>query len=427
MQNHSVSPLPLRAPATTLPDFAAQRVERFHTERLAQTWGGRHILRGRRPEADAILLNSNDYLAITRHPHIAQAQIAAIAAQGNGAMMSGLFLQDADEPMHRLERRFASALGYEATVLCQSGYNANVGLVQSLAGERTPVYVDLIAHTSLWEGIRSAGAQAVPILHNDTDYLERQILRHGPGVVLVDSVYSTNGSLSPLREVAAVANGLGCVLVVDESHSLGTHGRDGEGLVASLGLTDQVHFVTASLAKAYCSRAGLIACSRRFADYFAFESLPAIFSSTLLPSEIAALDAAHDVVRGEGWRRERLHAVTRQVREGLAALDYPIADGSEQIVALEAGSEPAVMRLRDALEAHDVFGAIFCAPATAKNRALVRLTLHAGLDDAAVQRLIAACAAVRGEVDVAGWSASRRQQRPARRTRDTLPLLEAVA
>ena len=408
---NSVSPLRACAP---LPEFVARRVERFHGERLAATWGGRHILRGRVPAADAILLQSNDYLAITRHPAIAAAQRRVLASEGNGLMMSGLFQQQGDEPMHVLEARLARAVGYDAAVLCQSGYNANVGLVQCIAAERVPVYVDLLAHTSLWEGIRSSGATAVPVMHNDVEHLERQVLRHGPGVILVDSVYSTNGSLAPLRAIADIASRLGSVLVVDESHSLGTHGAHGEGLVASLGLQDRVHFVTASLAKAYCSRAGLIACSRRFADYFAFESLPAIFSSSLLPHELAGLDAAHDVIRTEGWRRTRLHQVARQVRAGLLELGYPVGDGSEQIIALEAGTEPATMILRDALESRGVFGAIFCAPATAKNRALVRLTLHAGLDEPAVARLLRACAEIREEVGLREWSATRRAARGTR-------------
>jgi CAI-1 autoinducer synthase len=400
-----------QARAAELPEFARQRVERFHQERVQVGWSGRHILRGLRPGAGALMLQSNDYLALGQHPDIVEAQCAALTRTGNGNMMSGLFLQQEDDPMHVLERELALALGSEETILCQSGYAANVGLVQTLAGERTPVYVDMLAHASLWEGIKAAGAQAVPVFHNDPEYLERQILRHGPGVVLVDSVYSQNGSLCPLAEFATIAERHGCVFVVDESHSLGTHGVHGEGLVASLGLTGRVHFVTASLAKAYCSRAGVISCSRRFKPYFAFESLPAIFSSTLLPQEIAAIDATHQVIQREGWRRARLQYVTRRVRESLIDLGYPIREGSEQIIALEVGSEAAVMRVRDAFEAENVFGAIFCAPATAKNRALLRLTLHAGLDDAAVNQLVDACARLRDKVGLEEWSATRRERR----------------
>ena len=426
MQSMLHSPTPVVKPVQTavLPDFVSRRVEQFQA-RMQTSWGGRHIMRGSTPRSDAVLLQSNDYLDLTRHPGIVEAQCAALRRDGNGMMMSGLFVR-ADDPLHAIEAEIARHMGYQTSVITQSGYVANTGLVQTLAGERTPVYIDMIAHASLWEGIKSAGAQAVPILHNDTDYLERQILRHGPGVVLVDSVYSTNGSVCPLREYAAVVNETGCVFVVDESHSLGTHGRYGEGLVASLGLSSQVHFVTASLAKAYCARAGLVTCAASFKDYFGGESMPAIFSSTLLPPEVAGIAAAHGVIRHEGWRRERLREVTCQVRAGLEALGYPIGEGTEQIIALEVGVEAMTMRVRDAFEAEGVFGAIFCAPATAKSRSLLRFTLNAGLSDADVEHLLKAAARLRPQLELDSWSGTRRHQRGSR-VKAALPMLDAVA
>jgi 7-keto-8-aminopelargonate synthetase and related enzymes len=406
MENVSVLHPIVRAPQ--LPDFVQRRVERFHRERIAIDWGGRHILRGRKPSPGALMLQSNDYLAIAGHPAIVEAQRAALASGGLGMMMSALFQQDADEPLHRAERELARAVGSEDGILAQSGFAANVGLLQSIAGERVPVYVDMLAHASLWEGIRSAGAKAVSILHNDVQHLERQLLRNGPGVIVVDSVYSTNGSLAPLRDIADLSAAHGCVFVVDESHSLGTHGARGEGLVASLGLNDRVHFITASLAKAYCSRAGFIACTTRFKDYFGCEALPAIFSSSLLPSELAGLSASHRVIQTEGWRRQRLREVTRYVRRELTAMGYPIGDGTEQIIAFEAGAEILTGHVRDVMETHGVFGSVFSAPATTVNRSLLRLTLNAGMDDAAVQHLLEACQKARDEMDLPAWSASRR-------------------
>lgn len=398
-------------PVPVLPEFAAQRVEHFHNTRVKIDWGGRHILRGRSPASSDLMLQSNDYLAIARHPDIIQAQRQTLADDGQGMMMSALFMQENDDPLHRLERELAGFVGYEDGIISQSGYNANVGLIQAIAGERVPVYIDMLAHASLWEGIRSAGARAVPILHNEIVHLERQVLRNGPGVIVVDAVYSTNGSLAPLREIVSIGAKHGCVLIVDESHSLGTHGVHGEGLVASLGLNDQVHFVTASLAKAYCTRAGFIACSSRFKDYFGCESRPAIFSTSLLPHELSGLAATHQVIRSADDRRDRLRRVTRRVRQALLAQGFPIADGSEQIVAMEAGAELLTARVRDEFEAQGIFGSVFSAPATTLNRSLLRLTLNAGMSDAHIEKLLAACVAVRDRVDLADWSASRRQQR----------------
>lgn len=404
----NVSVLHPIAKAPQLPEFVQRRVERFHRERVAIDWGGRHILRGRKPAAHDLMLQSNDYLAIAGHPAIVEAQRAALAAGGLGMMMSALFQQDADQPLHRAETELARAVGSEDGILAQSGFAANVGLIQSIAGERVPVYVDMLAHASLWEGIRSAGAKAVSILHNDVQHLERQLLRNGPGVIVVDSVYSTNGSLAPLCDIADLSEAHGCVFVVDESHSLGTHGMRGEGLVASLGLNDRVHFITASLAKAYCSRAGFIACTTRFKDYFGCEALPAIFSSSLLPHELAGLSASHKVIQTETWRRQRLREVTRYVRRELTAMGYPIGDGTEQIIAFEAGQEIRTGHVRDVMEKHGVFGSVFSAPATTVNRSLLRLTLNAGMDDHAVQHLLDACRNARDDMNLPEWSASRR-------------------
>jgi CAI-1 autoinducer synthase len=283
-------------------------------------------------------------------------------------------------------------------------------LLQSIADEKTPVYLDLVAHMSLWEGVRSAGAKAVAFYHNDAEHLQRQILKHGPGVVVVDSVYSTNGSVCPLADIVQVGSSMGCVLVVDESHSLGTHGENGEGLVASLGLADKVHFRTASLAKAFAGRAGFITCSARFTDYFKLESRPAIFSSMLLPHEVAGLATTLTIVQQEGWRRQKLHACANYIRVHLNEMGYNVQDGSSQIISLEPGPEQRLMVLRDALEARGIFGAPFFAPATAKNRSLMRFSINCALTEQQMQRIIEACDAIRDEVGLSEWPSTRRKR-----------------
>ncbi|WP_018608770.1 alpha-hydroxyketone-type quorum-sensing autoinducer synthase [Uliginosibacterium gangwonense] len=390
------------------PAFLSTRVDGYYRERVTKTWGGGHIMRGRHPGKDAIHLSSNDYLSIARHPQILQRTSECMLAEGGGLLMSGIFLHG-DNPLLNLEKRLANFMGAESGVLCQSGFLANTGLVQSIADATIPVYVDMQAHMSLWEGIRAAGATSIMFHHNDMEHLERQILKNGPGVVLVDSVYSTNGSLCPLEELVDVGTRHGCVLVVDESHSLGTHGRYGEGLVASLGLSSKVHFRTASLAKAFAGRAGFVTCSERFAEYFKFESNPAIFSSTLLPHEVTSIHTTLEVIRTEGWRRQRLHASSAYLRHELDALGYNLNDSQAQIIALESGTEQQTIVLRDALESRGIFGSIFCAPATPKNRALIRMSINSMLTDEELERIVAVCKEIRGEVGMQAWASTRRK------------------
>ncbi len=390
------------------PDFLRQQVDRYYKERVEDTWDGGHIMVGRTPGPDAIRLVSNDYLCMARHPEIVGAQRAALGDEDDALLMAAVFLHG-DNPQSRFEQAMADWMDSEASVLSQSGWAVNTGLLQSIAGPDTPCYIDMFAHASLWEGIRSAGARAVPFRHNAPEHLEKQVRRDGPGVIIVDSVYSTSGNVAPLEDIVSIGERHGCVLVVDEAHSLGTHGPEGRGLVVDLGLTQRVHFRTASLAKAFAGRAGIVACSARIAEYLKYTANPAIFSSGLLPPEIAGLEATLRVIAAADARRERLHANADHLREGLADLGYNLDLSKSQILGLEAGSERSTIRLRDALESRGVFGSVFCAPATPKNRSLIRFTVNSGLSRDELDRIIEVCADIRDEVDLANWPSTRRR------------------
>lgn len=383
------------------------RIAREFGARWEQEWGGRFVLHGRPPGPDAIRLDGNDYLSVTGHPEIVGAHVAALKQDADFVVQSGVFLLQA-HPSRVLESTLARWVGKEDALICQSGYSANVGLLQAVADAQTPVYLDGQAHASLWEGAHAARAPAHMFRHNDPDFLDRMMARKGPGIVVVDSVYSTTGDICPLAEMVEVVEKHGAMILVDESHSLGTHGPAGAGLCAQLGLTGRVHFITASLAKAMAGRAGFFTMPAELRYYMLSSSFPNIFSSCLLPHEIAALQATIGVLQKADAQRERLREVTRRVRGALLDQGYPIQQGTEQIIALEAGTESETMRLRDLLEQRGVFGAIFCAPATAKNRALVRLTLNASLTDAEVERLIDVTAELAPVVEPWNWPIARR-------------------
>jgi CAI-1 autoinducer synthase len=399
-------------PAALFPDFVSRRMDLHYVTRIAQLLGGEHPHAWQPRPADAVFLAGNDYLCLTGEPALVGAQMRALQHSQGEMLMSAVYLQQGSA-QHRLERRLARFMGAEDGVLAQSGWAANVGLVQTLAAPGVPVYLDMQAHASLWEGVQSAGALPVPFLHNDMDHLRRQLQRHGRGLIAVDALYSTNGSIAPLAQLADIAEHSGCMLIVDESHSLGTHGPRGAGLVAAQGLGGRVHFRTASLAKAFAGRAGFITCSSHFKGYFLSESRPAIFSSCLLGHELAWFDAAIDFIAAADDRRAALRRHARALREDLGALGYNVSDGSEQIIALEPGPEPKTLALRKLLEQHGVYGAMFCAPATPKNRSLVRLTLNSGLDRAQLARIVHACEQIRDAAGVEHWSSTRRLRRLA--------------
>ncbi len=364
----------------------SQRIHREFTVRWDTLWGGTFLLHGRSPGANSVRLNGNDYLSITGHPNIVQAQTDTIKHDADFVIQSSVFLHG-KHPVRDLERDLAEWVGKEDGMICQSGYSANIGLLQAIADEHTPVYLDSLAHTSLWEGARAARAPAYAFRHNDPAHLDRMMTRHGPGVVVVDSVYSTTGAICPLTEIVGITEKHGSMILVDESHSLGTHGPQGAGLCAELGLSDRVHFISASLAKAFAGRAGYFTMPAAMRNYVLSSSYPNIFSSCLLPHEIAGLVATLSVIKKCDSERARLLQLSRRLRANLSGMGYPVHQGTEQIISLESGTEPATMVLRDALESRDVFGAVFCAPATSRNRAMVRLTLSSALTDAEIEHV----------------------------------------
>ena len=389
--------------------FLAERVERYYRERAVNPVTGGHILKGRIPSKDDVLLTSNDYLSLAQHPEIVEAQREALRDEGHGIPRSSVFVFG-EAPLRCLEREIAAATQSEDALVTQSGWCANTGLLQSIASPETPVYIDMFAHMSLWEGVKSAGATARPFRHNSVESLRKLTAKHGPGVLVVDSLYSTNGDVCPLPEIVEAGREAGCVIVVDEAHSLGVYGNQGEGMVAELGLADQVHFRTASLSKAYAARGGLILCSSRHAEYLRYQSLPAIFSSGLLAHEIAGLRATVRVIVRERYRREKVLRNAVALRSRLSALGYDIGQDATQIIALVAGAEHLTIQLRDALEARGVFGSVFCDPATPRNRSLVRFTLNADLTPEDIERIARVCAELRGVVDIEQWPQARPQR-----------------
>lgn len=394
------------------PAFLRERVDTYYRERAVNAVIGGHILKGRIPGADDLLLTSNDYLSISRHPAIMQAQTETLNTQGHGVLRSSVFVFG-ESPQRALERALAQAAQAEDALVTQSGWCANTGLIQSIANGETTVYLDMFAHMSLWEGVHAAGATPRPFRHNRVEALDTLIAKHGPGLVIVDSVYSTNGSVCPLEAVVDVATRHGCLILVDESHSLGVFGAAGEGMVAALGLSDRVHFRTASLSKAFAARGGLILGSARNVEYLRYESRPAIFSSGLLPHELAGLRATLQVVCGAKDRRARVLDNARHLRGRLAGLGYDVGQDDSQILALVPGAEHLTIQLRDALESRGVFGSVFCDPATPRNRSLIRFTINAAHTRAELERVAAVCEEVRDVVDLAQWPESRKRGQAA--------------
>ncbi|WP_051712758.1 aminotransferase class I/II-fold pyridoxal phosphate-dependent enzyme [Spirillospora albida] len=338
------------------------------------------------PGSRPVVLTMSDYLALGEHQEITAAAIGGLrGARGVPSPRAARL------GTRRLADALAAHLGAASVGLCASGWAANTAVMRAVVDPGAPVYLDVLAHVSLWEGARAAGGATACFRHNDLDDLRQRIAAGGPGVIAVDALYGDDGSVCPLPGLADVAEETGCTLVVDETHCLGTHGDRGEGLVAALALEDRVHLRTAGLAKAFPIRAGLIAAGRPgFTDRLRYAARPAGYGSPLPPNDLAGLAAALPIVRDEGWRRERLRAVSVRVRRGLLALGYGVGAGDSQIISLATGSEADARLLRDDLAARGVLtAALFpTAPRPAAPGGRLRLSMHAGLTDGDVEHVL---------------------------------------
>lgn len=389
---------------TELPALSI-RVEKY-LERIEDG----HPLRGMAPGAGAIELWSNDYLSLSGHPRIIRAQTDLLQQAQLNPQMSAA--QSAHEFQRRaVEEKIADFMQVEDAVLCQSGWCANVDLLRIIADENTPIYLDISVHASLWDGARASGAKVHPFRHNKPESFENLAGRFGPGIVVVDAIYSADGSVCPLAEITDIAERYDCITVVDESHSIGTYGARGEGLITSLGLGDRNHFRTASLSKAFATRAGFVAGPARVMEFFRNESHSMIHSSALMPHELAGLAATLDVIKKESWRRDRLWKNAKFLRRRLSELGYNVDNTDSQVIALEAGPEFRSMQLRDALANEGIFGAVFCTPATPQNRSLLRLSVNCALDEAALERIIDVCAEIREAVELDLWPSTKRKRK----------------
>ncbi|MBO7910366.1 quorum-sensing autoinducer CAI-1 synthase [Vibrio sp. G41H] len=372
-----------------LPSFIEERLNFYIQDLITQNQSQKHLVLGKRPPRNAVVMQSNDYLALSHNKPIQQAHQAAISEHDDNVVMSAIFLQDV-QSKPAFETELANYVGMESCLLSQSGWAANMGLLQTICPPGTPVYIDFFAHMSLWEGIRAAGALAHPFMHNNMNHLRKQLERHGSGVIVVDSIYSTIGTIAPLRDIYEMAQEFDCAVVVDESHSLGTHGENGAGLVHALGLTNQVDFITVSLAKTFAYRAGAILGPKQLSETLPFVAYPAIFSSTVLPQEVVRLEKTLEVIKGAEDKREALFKSAKSLTTGLKRIGFNIRSES-QIVALECGSEKNTERVRDFLEARDVFGAVFCRPATGKNKNIIRFSVNADMTPRDIDHVLTVC------------------------------------
>jgi 8-amino-7-oxononanoate synthase len=343
-----------------------------------------------------LLLCSNNYLGLAEHPRVRE--VAAEAALRWGAGAGASRLVSGTMTIHgELEERLAAFKRREACVLFGSGYLANLGAVGALAGPGDTVFSDALNHASIVDGCRLSRARVVVYRHRDSEHLAWCLQRHGGDgrrLIATDSVFSMDGDVAPLAEIAELARAHGARLLVDEAHATGALGPGGRGAVAAAGLEQEVDVLLGTLGKALGSYGAYVCADRAMVEYLVNSARALIFSTAPAPPAIAAARAALELIEAKPRRVQQLRSRARTLRTALAAEGFAVAASEMQIVPLLTGDERTASALCEGALERGVFAQAIRPPSVPAGTSRLRLTAMATHTPAELRR----AARVLGEV-----------------------------
>lgn len=326
---------------------------------------------------ERINFGSNDYLGLAADPRLVEAAAQAAQQEGWGSGASPLIV--GRSVWHeRLERRLAEFEGTEAALVFSSGFAANLGAIEALVGRGDAIYGDQLNHASIIDGCRLSRAEVYVYPHRDVARLE-ELLKAGASfrrrLIATDSLFSMDGDLAPLVELAELAERYDAMLMVDEAHATGVFGPHGRGVAEHLHVEDRIPIRIGTLSKALGCSGGFVCGSRRLIEWLVNRARPYVFSTAPPPSSCAAAVAALDIVAKEPWRRDRLLARAARLRQDLSARGWNIGDSTSQIIPVIVGEASRTLALAGALAERGIYVPAIRPPSVPVGRSLLRVSL----------------------------------------------------
>ncbi|MGH3984296.1 MAG: 8-amino-7-oxononanoate synthase [Pseudonocardiaceae bacterium] len=351
---------------------------------VRRTTGLRRALRPR-PAAESVIdLASNDYLGLARDPRIVEATVDAARTWGAGSTGSRL-VTGSTELHAQLEDELAAFCGAAAALVFSSGYTANLGVVTALSGPGALVVSDAASHASLVDACRLSRARVVVTPPADVAAVDAALAtRSEPhALVVTDSVCGINGDLAPLAELHRVCRDNGAVLLADEAHGFGVRGPGGRGLLAECGLAGEPDVVaTVSLSKSLGSQGGAVVGSRAVVDHLVNTARSFIFDTGLAPPAAGGALAALRVLRGEPALPGRVLDAAAAIAT-VAGLPRPMSG----VVSLILGKPQRAVDAAAECLGHGVRVGCLRPPSVPAGTSRLRLTAHAALSDADLERV----------------------------------------
>jgi len=288
---------------------------------------------------EKVMVGSNNYMGLTHDPRIIEASKEALDKYGSGNTGSR-FLNGNLDLHNRLEEELADFVGKERALVFSTGYQTNLGTLSALIGRNDTAFVDKLDHACIQDGARLGFGDVQRFNHGDYETLERMLEseRDTRGkLIVVDGVYSMEGDLADLPTLTDLADRYDAALVVDDAHSVGVMGPNGEGTAAHFGLTDEVDLITGTFSKSFASIGGFVAGDDTVIEFLQNNARALIFSASMPPAAVATVLKALEIIRDEPERRERLWDNTRKMMKGFREMGFDIGPTETPIVPILVG------------------------------------------------------------------------------------------
>lgn len=325
-----------------------------------------------------IVVCSNNYLGLAGHPKVKEASMEAVRKYGTSCTGSR-FLNGTLDLHEKVEKKYARFVGKESAILFTTGHHANLGAISALVGKNDIVLTDKLDHASIIDGCRLALGEMVRFRHNDMADLERQLVRYRDNgkLIVVDGVFSMEGDITNLPEISKLARTYGARILVDDAHSLGVLGESGRGTGEHFGMESEVDVLMATASKSLASIGGFIASREEVVHYIKHMARSLIFTASLPPANVAAIDASLDIIEKEPERRELLWKNTKKMKEGFESIGFNTRTSNSPIIPIAVGEDMKAFQMWRMLFDEGVFASPVVSPAVPEGQAIMRTSYMA--------------------------------------------------
>ncbi|HEX5427165.1 MAG TPA: glycine C-acetyltransferase [Pedococcus sp.] len=360
----------------------------------------------RTARTEALNFCANNYLGLADHPDVEAAAAEALREWGFG-MASVRFICGTQELHKRLERAIADFLGTDDAILYSSCFDANGGVFEVLFGAEDAIISDELNHASLIDGIRLAKAKRYRYRNADMADLRTQLEDAKMAgarrmVIVTDGVFSMDGYLAPLDEICDLADELGAMVLVDDSHAVGFVGEGGRGTPERFGVMDRVDILTGTLGKALGGASGgYVAAHQEVVDLLRQRSRPYLFSNAVAPAVAAGSLKALEVAATSHRARQSLRDNTALFRQLMTEAGFDLLPGEHPITPVMFPGEDGARRaaqVADAMLEDGVYVIAFSYPVVPQGKARIRVQLSAGHSEDDIRACVAAFTAARDKV-----------------------------